>query len=444
MRNRPAVRAARIDHAAAAAEARKVPGRWVLAGLCPSSSSAAGVGRNVAHGRLAHYLPAGSFEARKELTQDGAKLFVRFMGLAPAEDVKPPATARKSTTSAGSVLTARTAAAPAARLLLTHGPTDPAWHAARREGIGGSDLAALLGLIKSRGARHVYEEKHGRPTLDETSEMRMGNRLEAVIAEMFAEETGHAIADAPGTLINLARPWMIGNVDRYVLDSSGAVVAPLEVKNRGAHASRDWEDQPPDAVAVQALWYMAVGGWSHAHVAGLIGGNKLATFRIERDDELIGELIEHCGAWWQRHIVEGFPPAADGLEATAKLLSGLWTAKPEEIARVDLAEAARLRAEFFALEAEEKKLQARMTTVKNAMRLLSGEAEFVEADGRPAWNWKANGTFKSAVFAKEQPELAARFTRQVEALDVKELAAKEPGIHRKYLARVLRVPEKGV
>lgn len=442
MRNRPATRAPKIDHGAVAAEARKVPGRWVMAGVYPSSSSAAGAGRNVTHGRSAHYLPAGSFEARRELTQDGVKLFVRFMGLAPAEDVKPPATARKTTASA--VLTARTEAAPAARLLLTRGPTDPAWHAARREGIGGSDVAALLGLIKSRGARHVYEEKHGRPSTDETSEMRMGNRLEAVIAEMFAEETGHAVADAPGTLINIARPWMIGNVDRYVLDSSGAVVAPLEVKNRGAYQASQWEDQPPDCVSVQALWYMAVGGWSHAHVAGLLGGNKLATFRIERDDELIGELIEHCAAWWQRHVIEGFPPAADGLESTAKLLSGLWTAKPEEIARVDLAEAARLRAEHQALKAEEKDIAARLTTVENAMRLLSGEASFVEADGRPAWNWKANGTFKGAVFAKEQPALATEYTRQVDAVDLKRLAAEHPDIYDRYRARVLRVPAKGV
>lgn len=436
---------ARVDHDAVAAAARLAPGAWVLAGLYPSSTSAAGVSRNVTKGRMAHYQPAGSFEARRELVQDGVKLFVRYTGPAPVAGVKQGATAKKSAVSAGTRVPAgRTAAAPAARLLLTGGPSDPAWHAARRQGIGGSDVAALLGLVKSRGARHVYEEKHGTQTADETREMRMGSRLEQTIAEMFAEETGYAIERAPGTLINVKRPWMIGNVDQYVLDASGSVVAPLEVKNRGAYASGDWQDAPPDSVAVQAHWYMGVGGWDHAHVAGLIGGNRLATFRLERDEELIADLVEHCGAWFQRHIVDGFPPPADGLEATAKLLSRLWQVTPEQVAEVDLSEAVRLRAEWQALKAEAKDVDKRLTTVENAMRLLTGDAEFVEAEGRPAWNWKANGPFRGAAFAKEQPELAAQYVRQVAALDTERLAAEHPETYRKYRARMLRVPAKGV
>ncbi|WP_327384993.1 YqaJ viral recombinase family nuclease [Streptomyces sp. NBC_01207] len=435
-----------VDHDAVAAAARLAPGTWVVAGLYPSTSSAAGTVRNVEKARTVHYAPAGSFEARRQLQQDGVLVSVRFVGTVPAGSVKPSLSAKKSTAGAKPPA-GRPSAAPGARLLETGGPSDPAWHAARREGLCGTDVAAILGLTPGRGPRHVYEEKHGNTdavAVEETSRMRMGRRLEPVIAELFAEETGLAIAPATGTLVNIERPWMRGNVDVYVLDDSGQVVAPLEVKQRGAYDAKNWVDGPPDAAAVQAMWYAAVGGWSHAHVAGLLGGNELAHFRIDLDPALIGDLIEHCEAWWQRHIVEGFPPPADGLDATAKLLARLWQGDPQQTAQVDREEAARLRAEWRALTEEKKAVAKRLTEVENAMRLLSGAAEVAESDGKPAWNWKQNGTFKSAVFAKEQPELAAAYRRPAEVLDVERLAAEHPDIHRQYLARVLRVPVKGV
>ncbi|MCM1964911.1 YqaJ viral recombinase family protein [Streptomyces sp. G1] len=433
---------AQVDHGAAAASARLTPGRWVLAGLYSSSQSAASVSRNVRSGANLSYTPAGAYEARHELVDDGANLFVRYAG-PPVPGVKAGAQPKK--TAARVRVGSRTDAAPDARLLLTSGPADPAWHAARRDGLGGSDLAALLGLTRSRGPRHVYEEKHGREgVVEETREMRMGVVFEPVIAQLFAEETGLVVEDAPGTLINRERPWMRGNVDRYVLGADGRVVAPLECKQRGAHQASHWEDGPPDAVAVQAHWYMAVGGWDHAYVAGLIGGNQLAQFRLERDQALIEDLIEHCGAWWQRHILDGFPPAADGLDATAKLLSRIWEAKPEQVAEVDARRASELRSLHRELTARSKEIEDQLTTVENEMRLLSADAEIAKSNGVDAWSWKQNGTFRGAAFKKDHPEIAAEFMRPAEVLDTKGLAAAHPALFRKYRARTLRVPPKGV
>ncbi|MFF3847992.1 hypothetical protein [Streptomyces sp. NPDC002328] len=77
--SRPAARA-RVDHQHAAQQAREMPGQWVLAGTYGSRASAADAALHVRTGRdLAAYRPAGSFEARPELTQDGADLWVRYV-----------------------------------------------------------------------------------------------------------------------------------------------------------------------------------------------------------------------------------------------------------------------------------------------------------------------------------------------------------------------------
>jgi predicted phage-related endonuclease len=189
---------------------------------------------------------------------------------------------------------------------------------------------------------------------------------------------------------------------------------------------------------------MAVGGWGHGYVAALVGGNKLRWSRLERDEEMIGYLIDYCGRWFQRHVVEGFPPPADGYEATTDLLAKLWSVKPETIAEVDVAKAKELRARRADLKAQEKALADALRTVENEMRLLTGDHEIAKAGGKPAWTWKQNGNFGAKEFAEAEPELAAAYTHMVPALDLERLKTEKPKVYQQYRGRRLLVPAKGV
>lgn len=335
--------------------------------------------------------------------------------------------------------------APTARLLLPADASHEEWLKARRTGIGGSDVAAILGLDKYRGPRRVYEDKHGH-TEPENRFMRFGHRMEPVIAAEFEDETGLKTAMPPGTLVHIEHEWARANVDRFVLGDGGLVVAPLECKNKSEYAGREWEDQEeaPDGAALQAHWYTAVGGWSHSYVAAVIGGNRLKVFRQERDQGLIEELFRFCGEWHQRHIVEGFPPAVDGLESTKDLLARLWECKPEAVAEVGLDTARDLLARRKSLKEQIKELESQLTTVENQMRDTAREAEVVTADGKQAWTWKANGTFASRRFREEQPELAAKYVRTVEEIDTDRLKAEQPETFAKFRARVLRPSGKAL
>lgn len=57
-----------------------MPGQWVLAGTYGGRASAQSAALQVRTGdRAPAYLPAGSFDARTEVTQDGADLWVRYL-----------------------------------------------------------------------------------------------------------------------------------------------------------------------------------------------------------------------------------------------------------------------------------------------------------------------------------------------------------------------------
>jgi putative phage-type endonuclease len=337
--------------------------------------------------------------------------------------------------------------APTARLLLPADATEEQWHEARRGGIGGSDVAALLGLGggKYTSPLHVYEEKHGRPTFHGNEAAEIGSEIEPFLRHMFTKRSGIRVEEPPGTLVHLDRPWMRVNVDGLTFEHPGPASGVLELKSRSEYQADQWEDGAvPDAPAIQTHWGMAVGGWPEGFVAALVGGNKFRWVRLERDEEMIEWLVDHCGRWYQRHIVEGFPPDPDGYEATTDLLAKLWSVKAETIAEVDVAKAKELRAVRAELKEREKALAAEIRTVENQMRTLTGENEVATAGSKPAWSWKANGTFAGKRFAEAEPEEAAKYTHMVEAIDLDRLKAEKPDTYNRYRARVLRVPAKGI
>jgi len=75
------------DHRHAADQARQMPGQWVLAATYGSRASAVHAALHVRTGdRLPACQPAGTYEARTEVTQDGADLWVRYVADRTAAD----------------------------------------------------------------------------------------------------------------------------------------------------------------------------------------------------------------------------------------------------------------------------------------------------------------------------------------------------------------------
>jgi hypothetical protein len=77
-----------VDHFAVAAACRANPGEWQPVGEYNSTQSAYGAMVHVrkavikSAGQQSAYTPAGSFEARQELTEFGARVEARFVGSA--------------------------------------------------------------------------------------------------------------------------------------------------------------------------------------------------------------------------------------------------------------------------------------------------------------------------------------------------------------------------
>ncbi len=279
-----------------------------------------------------------------------------------------------------------------ARVLGRFEQDSSAWHGARALGLGGSDMAAVCGLDKFQSPLEVWYEKTGAPVprredpiLDEAA--LMGHLQEPIVARRFTDITGLPCWEGPGTLQSLEHEWMIANLDRFTLDRG--VPGVVELKTRSSYALAEWLDGVPTGPTIQVQHYFAVTGWQFGYVAALIGGQRTIVHRVERDDELIADLIR-IGEDFMRYVHADTPPPVDGSVATGKLLDRLYAEMkldPEPLV-ADAAEVEKwLRIRRSAKEQAEA-ADAVATEAENHLKDIAGPHAEVHIRGELAYSWR--------------------------------------------------------
>jgi putative phage-type endonuclease len=193
-------------------------------------------------------------------------------------------------------------------------PETPSWYAARAAGITGTDLPKILGYSRYGNALSCWMQKRGELDDEAGEAARWGQVLEDPVAQVWAAENGLTVRRV-GVLQHAECFWMRASLDRRV-DGCPDGPCGLEVKTRSAYVADRWRDGVPDDVLAQVLWGLRVTGLHHMHVAALIGGQRLASFRVERDDVIEQYLVDAAAPVWQA-VQEGTPPEthpdADGV-----------------------------------------------------------------------------------------------------------------------------------
>lgn len=171
-----------------------------------------------------------------------------------------------------------------------------AWLQARTLGIGGSDAPSVLGLEKAWGSPFsVACQKRGL-SLDEDIEselLQWGHRIEGPAIDQFSDETGHS-GKLSGDMFRRADPgleFMQASMDGIVTEKGGKT-GGLEVKLSIFSAS-EWErDGVPESVLCQVQHQMGVMDFDFCYVIVLLDGYKLRYKRVDRDTEILGDIIE--------------------------------------------------------------------------------------------------------------------------------------------------------
>lgn len=307
---------------------------------------------------------------------------------------------------------------PALRLIKTTDLNRDQWLDIRRSGIGSSDAAAAVGLNPYKSQLELWMEKTGRggalPQVDpndEASPMYWGTLLEPIVAAHYTKRTGNRVRRINAVLQHPQHPWMLANLDREVMGCPD--VAILECKTAGLNGARLWKEGVPEYVHLQVMHQLAVTGKQAADVAVLICGQELQVHRIERDEQMIAQLIDLERAFW-RYVELDQQPPADGSDSADTALRCLY---PRDSGRVlDLSMETDMSAAFSDLLAVRQVLannEELESQLKQRIQQRMGDAtRAVFEAGEVSWKRSKDGvSLDVAKLLKDQPNLMSSYAQ---------------------------------
>ena len=297
-------------------------------------------------------------------------------------------------------------------LVNTEGMSNEEWLKWRKKGLGGSDVAAILGISKWSSAIDIWLQKTNQK-FDETIEneaMTWGKILEPVIREQFKQKTGKKVVEVHSILQNEEYRFMLADLDGLTEDSEGNP-AILEIKCVSEYKRSEWDnDQIPYYYMTQVMHYLAVTGLDTAYVCALIGANSMIIREVKADQEMIAMLVACEKNFWDK-VVNCVRPEADDSDACKELLDSLYRGGvseqivlPEEaIEFVDL---------YLEASADEDSAKAKKQLASNRLKEIMGDYNSATCLGHTV-SWKPVSTdrFDSKKFKEDEPELYAKYTK---------------------------------
>jgi len=191
---------------------------------------------------------------------------------------------------------------------------EDAWLAWRRKGVGGSDVAAALGVSPYRTTRELYYDKIGVEPIvdgpDKSVSFKIGHLLEDVVAEIFSKKTGFSVFQDMTMYQHPLFPFMLADVDRFVHLPNGDI-AILECKTAHYDTQFLWANgSVPRHYELQVRHYMAVMNIDVAFIACLFSNSEtdFVWRKIERDLDEEENNILQIQDFWNRYVLNRVEP----------------------------------------------------------------------------------------------------------------------------------------
>ncbi len=299
------------------------------------------------------------------------------------------------------------------------------WLAARQDGIGGSEVGALVGISEYETSWSVFNtKKNGGKDLSGKAAVEWGHRLEDVVAQKIAEEIGMTSRFGGGLWAHKEKPFLRVTPDRFATrPRSWKAEALIECKTAGdgdewtsgmIKPGRHGTGSAPLSYQAQCQWQMGIIGLPKAYLGCLVMGREREFFvvEIDFDPDWFAELAAEAERFWHENILTGEPPMHDlrhpKTEEMLKALSPVVVRPSVELP----AEAEGLLADYQQAKDALEKAKADLDNVKNFFRLWTGDAGAGYLGERKVVSYPAVPSTRVDVEAlkRDYPEIAEAVT----------------------------------
>ena len=309
------------------------------------------------------------------------------------------------------------------------------WHEWRRKGIGGSDLAAIMGVSPWATTRDIYRKKKGiigalEADVDRENWVakKVGHLLEPLVAEIFEVQTGLKPYAVRKMFAHPDYHFMLANVDYFITLPDGRT-AILECKTANIHAKEKWEDGAvPFNYELQCRHYMSVMNVDVAFIACLFGNNEsdFVWRRIDRDMDFEADIISAEENFWMNHVLASVePPYTESGDLVLQSIRNFYGNADKEANAVVLPPAmTKAMLEYESLKSEKSKAEKVVEALKD--KIAKTQAIFIEG----------MGTSCKAVCSMGDVEFAVTYNPVYQDnVDKEGLKAKHPDIYNQYITK---------
>lgn len=353
------------------------------------------------------------------------------------------------------------------------------WLAARRGGMGGSDLPPIVGEAGEKSAADVWLEKTTELSgFSGNERTETGKDLEPVVLGWYAAggkrwpRSGEAItAVKPPSVFLRDKPWIRGSVDALLYYPEAIVDVPLkpdnrfvvrgrclgedyqrsellarkpnelgEIKTHGWFGSRGYNlsdeghpivSVPPDK-RIQVGWYMPIYQVDVTVLICLVDTHLKRAFRLHRDPELEAMLLDAADRFWHGNVLADIPPEPDGTDGYRKFLSNRWkTHGRDYVESTEAVDSA--TEELIAIKREQKRLDGERELAEQLIKAHIADHEGVRtARGNVSWKFQPSGKLREKEARKELYLVAGWTDAEIEAFEER---------HRTADIRMLRTPK---
>lgn len=183
------------------------------------------------------------------------------------------------------------------------------WLRERRAGIGGSEIAAILGENHWNSPRQIWMSKTGmlddKPA-QQSEAARWGNLLETTVADEWAFRTKRKYVHIPVILQDDDRPWLLANIDGFTVDEVNerlVITGILEIKTTSTYNKKVWEEGPvPFHYVCQTNWYCGITRLKNYTIVCLVGGQNLFWYDLPADAELFDREVKAADDFWCNYV----------------------------------------------------------------------------------------------------------------------------------------------
>jgi len=283
---------------------------------------------------------------------------------------------------------------------------------ARKSGIGGSEVAAILGISPWKSAVDVYREKTeslpAQQELDINDPRYWGHAHEPQVIKAYEKSTGNTVKSVD-TLFDKEHPFLMANIDGFTHDR-------VVIEAKTTSSTKGWGDEGTDQIPqyylTQVAHYAYITDCKHVDIAVLFFGNRFKLYRYERNEKLEQAIKAKLIDFWLNNVQKVIPPEPKTLADVNYLYKAREepvTANSETIETINQIrdvsqQIAELKAKKDALEISVK------TFMKDNSILLNDDGEKLAM-----WKGVTTNRFDSSSLKTKNPEIYNQFIKTTES-----------------------------